>query len=441
MENENKVLEILDTLRNYSRADDSFELLYILLSYKVLADFKHEKEYLRTPHILENYVETIDFDKIKETSDLKEVLNQMNFLNISPLSCHRAIENLDESISDKIIKILEKIDFSKEIIRGNYDVLRDNFLGIIENLINNLGRMAGEFITPSLFSKTISEIINIQSEETLYDPCYGYGFLANIVGEKAKLIIGQDINEKALIFGKLNSLISNKESELILGDSLKNPIINKADVVVTNYPFGLKTFGLDNLEYGEYKILPASNADYHFLTLCLSRMRNRGAIIVTDGVLFRGSKEREIRKNIINDNLIDGIISLPGGVFKNTSIPANIVFFSKTRTNTDIFMIDSKDIFTKTRGGVDYSEESLQRIISTYKNKESIEGFSRYVSLEEIRVNEYLLSVNKYIDKAVETENIDTKDLIKEIKFLEKEIKESKKETDEILKRLMEEME
>ena len=83
----------------------------------------------------------------------------------------------------------------------------------------------------------------------------------------------------------------------------------------------------------------------------------------------------------------------------------------------------------------------MQRIISTYKNKKSIEGFSRYVSLEEIRDNEYILSVNKYIDKAVERENINTKDLIKEIKVLEKEIKESKKETDEILKSLMEEME
>ncbi len=83
MENENRVWEILDTLRNYSRADDSFELVYILLSYKVLVDFKHEKEYLRTPHILENYVETIDFEKIQKSNNLNELLNQMNFLNIS----------------------------------------------------------------------------------------------------------------------------------------------------------------------------------------------------------------------------------------------------------------------------------------------------------------------------------------------------------------------
>lgn len=441
MENENRVLEILDALRSYSRPEDSFELVYILLSYKVLADFKHEKEYLRTPHILENYVETIDFEKIKETNNLKELLNQMNFLNISTLNCHIVLDNLDDSTSYKLIKLIEKIDFSKEIIRGNYDVVRDNFLGIIENLTNNLGKMSGEFTTPNLLSKTIKEIIDVQSGETLYDPCYGYGFLANVVGEKAKLITGQDINEKALVFGRINSLISNKESKLILGDSLKNPIIDKADVVVTNYPFGLKTFGLDNLEYGEYKNLPGSNADYHFLTLCLSRMKDRGAIIVSDGVLFRGSKEAEIRKNIINDNLIDGIISLPGGVFKGTAITTNIIFFSKNKSNTGVFMLDARELFIKTRGGVDYSEESLQRIISTYKNKESIEGFSRYVSLEEIRVNEYLLSVNKYVDKTVETENIDTKDLIKEIKILEKEIKESKKETDEILKRLMEEME
>ena len=439
MENKNRVWEILDTLRNYSRADDSFELVYILLSYKVLVDFKHEKEYLRTPHILENYVETIDFEKIQKSNNLNELLNQMNFLNISVLNCHRVIENLDDSGSYKLIKLIEKIDFSKEIIRGNYNVLKDNFLGIIENLIDNLGRMSGEFTTPSLLSKTIKEIIDVQSKETLYDPCYGYGFLANIVGENAKLVIGQDINEKALVLGRINSLISNKESQLILGDSLKNPINDKTDIVVTNYPFGLKTFGLDDLEYGEYKNLPISNADYHFLTLCLSRMKDRGAIIVSDGVLFRGSKEAEIRKNIINDNLIDGIISLPGGVFKNTAIPTNIIFFNKKKTNTDIFMLDARELFTKTRGGVDYSEESLQRIISTYKNKENIEGFSRYVSLEEIKANDYILSVNKYIDKPLEIKNIDTKDLIKEIKVLEKEIKESKKETDEILKRLMEE--
>jgi len=441
MDNENKIWEILDFLRGFSIIEDSVELVSILLSYKVLVDFKHDKEYLRAPHILENYVDKIDFEKVLKTKDLKEIIQQMDFINISHLSCVKVIESLNENVSSRIIDELEKIEFSKEIIRGNYDVLRDNFLGIIENLINKLGKMTGDFTTPNLFSKILKEIIVIQSTETLYDPCYGYGFMANIVGENAKLIIGQDINEKALIFGKINSLIANKESELILGDSLTNPIIDKADVVISNYPFGLKPFGLDELEYGEYKNLPANNADYHFLTLCLSRMKDRGALIVTDGVLFRGSKEGEIRKNIIKDNFIDGIISLPGGVFKSTSIPANIVFFSKKKSNTDIFIMDARELFTKTRGGVDYSEENLQKIISTYKSRENVEGFSKYVSLEEIESNDFVLSVNRYIDKVVETENIDTKDLIKEIKVLEKAIKESKKETDEILKRLMEEME
>lgn len=440
MEGEKKVFDILNGLRNYANIEDSFELIYILLSYKVMADIKHEKDYLRTHHLLEKYIEDIDFDKIKETNDLKELFKQMEILNILTLRCYNTINSFDKSISNKIIKMLEEIDFSKEIIRGNYNALRDNFFGIIEAVINDLGKITGEFTTPNLFGKIIKEVIDIKPNETLLDPCYGYGFLANIVGQNSKLILGQDISEKIIVFGKINSLIANKDSELAVGDSLKHPNFINSDVVVCNYPFGIKPFGLDILEYGHYKNLPVNNADYHFLTLSLNKMKDRGAIIVSDGALFRGSKEGEIRKNIINDNLIAGIISLPGGIFKHTGISTNIVFFNKNKTNKEVFMLDAKELFTKTRGGVDYSEESLQYIINTYKSRVCVEGFSRYVSSEELKNNDYVLTVNRYIDKPIITEKIDTKELIKELKTLEKEIKENKKETDEILKRLMEEI-
>ena len=342
----------------------------------------------------------------------------------------------------QLLDLIQEFDFTKDITRGNYqDIVNKVFL-ILNYLSEQNGQQGSENTTPQIINIIIKEILSMQNSETLLDPCFGFGSLAITVGQNSKRIYGQEKNIEAYSIGKLNSLIANKDNYIEMEDSLIN-CNSSADVVVCNSPFSMKAYNIEHypLDYLKWGNPPIGNADYNFISLVLDKMNDRGAIIVSDGVLFRGSKELEIRKNIINDNLIDGIISLPGGVFKNTSIPTNIIFFNKKKTNTDIFMLDARELFTKTRGGVDYSEESLQIIISTYKNRESNEGFSRYVSLEETKDNGYILSVNKYIDKAVERENINTKDLIKEIKVLEKEIKESKKETDEILKSLMEEME
>ncbi len=422
----------------------NLRLIHQLLIYKIMVDFKHEEKYIRDEHIMQRYLENINFNNLINSTDniSYELHKQMRDILDDERINFEEIIDLSVNIMHQLLNLIQEFDFTKDIVRGNYqDIVNKVFL-ILNYISEQNGQQGSENTTPQIINTIIKEILSVKNSETLLDPCYGFGSLAITVGQNSKVIYGQEINTETYGIGKLNNLIANKDNYIKMEDSLIN-CNNSADVVVCNSPFSIKAYNIEqhHLDYLKWGNPPVGNADYNFISLVLDKMKDRGAIIVSEGVLFRGGKEGEIRKNIIKDNFIDGIISLPGGVFKNTAIPTNILFFSKNKSNTDIFMLDARELFTKTRGGVDYSEENLQKIISTYKSRENVEGFSKCVSLEEIESNDFVLSVNRYIDKPVEIENIDTKDLIKEIKTLEKEIKESKKETDEILKRLMEEME
>ena len=286
--------------------------------------------------------------------------------------------------------------------------------------------------TPKEINIIIRDILKVKKEESCLDFAFGKGSLAIQVANKN--IYGMEINSFYREVAQLMIEIANKEGEVKLGDALKDKI-DEADVVVSNPPFGLNILSNEDKEYLQWGN-PLRSSDTHFISLALSKMKSRGALVLPQGALFRGGAEGEVRKKIIEEGYIEGIISLPNNIMNFTGIPISIVFLRKDKVVDKVFMLDAtKDFFKKVRGGVVIEDKTLERIIDIYNNFEEIEGISKIVSVKEILENDGVLNVGRYIE--VKVEQINSTKLLKEMKETWNRVEEFKNESDLILEKLM----
>lgn len=184
------------------------------------------------------------------------------------------------------------------------------------------------------------------------------------------------------------------------------------DAVVSNPPYS-QQWDADDREndprYKEYGIAPKSVADYAFLLHDLYHVKPDGImmIVLPHGVLFRGGSEGEIRKNLIEHNNIDAIIGLPPNIFFGTGISTIIMVLRKNKNNSDIQIIDAS------KGCIKYGKNNvlracdIKKIVDAIVHREDIDKFSRVVSLEEIRKNNYNLNIPRYVDSSEEGESYD----------------------------------
>ena len=181
------------------------------------------------------------------------------------------------------------------------------------------------------------------------------------------------------------------------------------DGVVSNPPYSQNWDPTDkdvDARYKRYGVAPRAKADYAFLLHDLFHVKPDGimTIILPHGVLFRGGEEKNIRKNLIEENNIDCIIGLPPNIFYGTGIPTIIMILKKVREKTDIQFIDASKGFIKEGKNNKLRASDIKRIIDAVINRKNIEKFSRVVSRDEIRENDYNLNIPRYVDSSEEAE-------------------------------------
>lgn len=325
--------------------------------------------------------------------------------------------------------------------KQDYDVLGFIYEYLISNFAANAGKKAGEFYTPHEVSLLMSEIIantlKDKEEINIYDPTSGSGSLLINIGKAVSKYINdpnkikyyaQELKQNTYNLTRMNLIMRGILPDNIVtrnGDTLEDdwPYFDEedsestyntlyVDAVVSNPPYSQNWDSNDkenDARYREYGLAPKSKADYAFLLHDLYHLKNDGimTIVLPHGVLFRGGEEGEIRKNLIEHNNIDTIIGLPANIFFGTGIPTIIMILRKNRINDDVLIIDASKGFIKEGKNNKLRASDIKKIVDTLIERKDVKKYSRVVSRNEIRLNDYNLNIPRYVDTSEESEQYD----------------------------------
>lgn len=421
-------------------SEEISKLIVIFIFYKLLEDINKDKEHIKPSYPLMKYAEDVDMERLRQNPTYSELETQLEKIFKSFPCFYEIIAPLKKVDKDQFRDIILKIiDILESELNFGEDLVRSKYMKIYEK-IHSFFKLAtkNSFLvtTPDSVIEILDKILQVSSNETLMDPCFGVGNLAIKLGKNAKEIIGYDINKQVLDFGKFLLETAGENGEIQKADSLEGGL-KYADIVVSHIPFSVKSNNEDyeNRDYLQWGIPSRTNEDFSFISLIAAQLKKRGAIIVPEGVLFRGGADQIIRENLIKEKLISGIISLPGGLFSPyTNIATSIIFFDKEERNEKVFILDGKEYFKKLTRATSITAEGLNQLVEDYKSRKEIPGISRFVTIKELSQNEYILNSNRYIEILEE---------VRDIEEIEKEIIESyhralenKQICDKILKQL-----
>lgn len=390
-----------------------------------------------------------DFD----VSDVRDALSAFNRL-IYPThkkvfdkvfdTLQTGLSKLGDSSNSQTKAISGLLQLIKDIPmdgKQDYDVLGFIYEYLISQFAANAGKKAGEFYTPHevsvLMSEIVAEHLKGEKEIKIYDPTSGSGSLLINIGNSISKYMeeynnikyyAQELKENTYNLTRMNLVMRGIKPDNIVtrnGDTLEedwpffdendpvntyNPLY--VDAVVSNPPYS-QAWDPTNKEhdprYSRFGLAPKGKADYAFLLHDLFHIKPDGimTIVLPHGVLFRGGEEGQIRKNLIENNHIDTIIGLPANIFFGTGIPTIIIVLKQKRENTDTLIIDASKGFIKEGKNNKLRASDIKRIVDAVMNRESIDKFSKLVSREEIRSNDYNLNIPRYVDSSEPAETWD----------------------------------
>lgn len=369
---------------------------------------------------------------------------------------HKVVfENIFKTLETGLSKLGDSSGARTKAIRGlinlikdipmdgkqDYDVLGFIYEYLISNFAANAGKKAGEFYTPHEVSLLMSELIAHHLKDRdkieIYDPTSGSGSLLINIGQCAAKYVGkennikyyaQELKENTYNLTRMNLVMRGILPDNIVtrnGDTLEddwpyfddkdpvntyNPLY--VDAVVSNPPYSQAWDPSDkenDPRYSKFGLAPKSKADYAFLLHDLYHLKPDGimAIVLPHGVLFRGGEEGKIRQNLIEYNHIDAIIGLPANIFFGTGIPTIIMVLKQKRDNTDVLIVDASKGFAKVGKNNMLRACDIKKIVDAVTARADIDKFSKKVSRDTIRQNDYNLNIPRYVDSSEKAESWD----------------------------------
>tara|TARA_R110001592_G_scaffold166457_2_gene401520 strand:- start:3430 stop:4947 length:1518 start_codon:yes stop_codon:yes gene_type:complete len=343
----------------------------------------------------------------------------------------------DEKQKNDILRHLME-DFGKPTLSlrpsrvGSLDVIGNAYEYLIKHFAASSGKSAGEFYTPPEVSDLLSIILEPVEGDTICDPACGSGSLLmkcgkqiqkNFNGSKQYALFGQEAIGSTWSLAKMNMFLHGEDNHRIeWGDTIRNPKLQDKeggllhfDVVTANPPFSLDKWGHENAaddHFGRFRrgVPPKTKGDYAFISHMIETLKpqtGRMGVVVPHGVLFRASSEGAIRKQLIDENLLDTVIGLPEKLFFGTGIPAAILLFKKQKSDNKVLFIDASREFKSGKNQNVLTTENIQKIVDTYKARETTDKYSYLATLEEIAENDYNLNIPRYVDTFEEEDVID----------------------------------
>ena len=398
------------------------------------------------------------FKHIEEDSFESEFQGLFSEINLTSDKLGRKYEDRNA----KLCSIISELARGMALFSTDTDTLGDAYEYLIGQFAAGSGKKAGEFYTPQQISNILSAIVTLDSQEpktgprrslpSVFDFACGSGsLLLNIrhrmkeAGGSIGKIVGQEYNITTYNLARMNMLlhgVKDTEFEIYHGDTLKNDWdwlreTNPAkkprfDAVVANPPFSYRWEPGEAMaqdpRFKNHGVAPKSAADFAFLLHGLHYLKDDGvmAIILPHGVLFRGGKEADIRRKLLEDGHIDTVIGLPANLFYSTGIPVCILVLKKCKKPDDVLFINAAEHFTKGKRQNQLSDQDITRIVSTYRDRTEQARYSRRVSMQEIIDNDFNLKISRYVSTAQAEKEVDLAAVHAELVQIEQDLAEAK---------------
>ena len=378
-----------------------------------------------------------------------------------PLSVYLRDPDKEVELAKRAINILCKYQFGGEIFEKGWDYFSSVFEYLIKDYNKDSGKYA-EYYTPAFAGAIMADILYNDTpvdQVEIYDPAAGSGTLllsmASKIGAKNCTIYSQDRSQKSTQFLRINLILNSLAQSLeyvIEGNTMTNPMhkngdkLKKFDFIVSNPPFNVdfsadvKTMNEDS--FGRFfagipnvpKKDKKSMAIYlTFLQHILASLKDNGkaAVVVPNGFLtFNSGIPKKIRKEIVDNNWLRGVISMPANIFATTGTSVSIIFIDKSRTddNQDVILVDATKVGKKVsledgqRTILSTDDEKL--IINTFKQKATVEDFSELVTRQKIQKRSYSFSAGQYFPVKMVCSEVTSQEFSEEMRKLTKEIEE-----------------
>jgi type I restriction enzyme M protein len=354
-----------------------------------------------------------------------------DILNIRDYYEHQgSVRTLDEDRLANLIYILGRHSLGTKNVDTVH--LGEAFEYLLRKFAEGQGRSAGEFYTPKEVSQLLAELINARPYSTVYDgACGNGGFLIGArqifdkyypqEKNKAPKLYGQDANPTTATIAKMNLFLHGYTNiHITYGDTLRDPRFiekqgsnQKFDYVISDLPWKQNNYNGAFYEHDGWRrfnfgIPPQSTADWGWIQHCFASLNvhGRAAIVLDTGAVSRGSgsgsftRECDIRKAFVEDDIIEAVILLPENLFYNTSEPGILLLLNRNKKSEhrkQILLIDASSYFFKRRPKNQLTEDGITAILSTYHNWQTQLGISRIITIEEARDAEYNLHPSQFI--------------------------------------------
>lgn len=369
----------------------------------------------------------------------------------------------------EILRQLVELFSAKPLYHVSPDILGDAYEWILGYFAPQKAK-EGEVYTSREVIKLVVETLDPKPGDSVYDPACGSGGMlisayrhvedARGRAEADKLFLyGEEINHRTLALAKMNLYIHDiRNGTMVLGDTLLYPKfkegehLRRLDVVIANPPWNQDGYGEEILKRGEFwqeryslGFNPKQSADWAWVQHMLASAKEdtgRVGVVIDNGCLFRGAKEKAIRSRMLTEDLIEAVILLPEKLFYNTGAPGAIMILRhkkpRSRKGKVLFINASREYeqHPEVRKLNRLGEKNIGKIAGAYKKFREEEGFSRAVGLDEIKDNDYNLNVTLYVFPEDEVEEIDIQKEWRELKKIEGELAQIDTKIESYLKEL-----
>lgn len=309
-----------------------------------------------------------------------------------------------------------------------HDLLGNAYEYLLKNFADESGKKAGEFFTPRAVVRLLVRLLDPQENESIYDPTSGSGgMLVEAVNQlrahgqdpRTLRLYGQEVQATTAAIARMNLYLHDIETFSIKrGDTLRDPrfresdgSLSRFDAVIANPPFSLKNWGRaawtdDPFGRADFGVPPDGYADLAFVEHMIVSMApgsGRIAVVMPHGVLFRAGVEREIRRELVQQGLVDSVIGLAPNLFYNTTIPAAVLVCRSTprpETQGEVLFIDASACFRKLRNQNEMTNDHVSAVVETYNSCATISDLpirARSVAVSEIAATGWDLNIARYL--------------------------------------------